>query len=771
MKKYIKNGIFALCMALTVPALTSCDNDDDYDTNQYVGGVNLNSYGPSPVARGGQLRFLGSGMNQITKITLPGSGDITEIERVSNEEIRIAVPQNAEPGVVTLHYAGGTIETKTLLTFLEPISIDEIAPLRVKAGETIAIKGEYLNLIKEVCFSFTEGTDSVNVFAEDFLSHDRKAISLVVPERAVSGTIFLSDAKEMPNMIESEMALEIILPAPSEVKTLESVKAGDKIKVEGKDFDLVKAVKDAAGNDVEYTFTPGENGAADVIELTLNDNTPDGAIVAITVSDVEVALVNVGMAVPANLVVEPAADLRAGDIVTIKGLNLDQVVSLVFPGVADAVAPATVSNGELTVIYPAGAKTGNVVLNLKSGKTVEILLSYATPDQLGFNPSPVSAGAELTISGRNLDVVKAIGFEGVEVPVEVTPASAAEIKVVVPALAKNGKVTFYLDNEDTSVSENELAVEAPICAFIVSMDTEEPTAGELMLFTISNGDKLTSVLVNGQAVQYIANGDKLYVNLPSTCGPATKIALVSSNGTLEYEYDIIPATHVANVIWEDIFNLGNWDGGGLRLYKEDFQGIPAGAKLVFYLTAAADAQIQLNNANWGQFAIVDVPAGATTAEYVLSADDLTNILTTDDGWSTTAIVVNGHTAVISKIAVEYERSMETAIWEGAWESGNWGGNQDLAWGSYDWSTVKAGSILRLYITPMVADPANDWWCVALRHGDGWNMLPAPCPDQWGQPVSGVCELELTQGIIDDLVANGGLVITGADFTLTKVTLE
>ena len=36
--------------------MTSCDNDE-ISTNQYVGGISLNVFGPSPVLRGGELRF------------------------------------------------------------------------------------------------------------------------------------------------------------------------------------------------------------------------------------------------------------------------------------------------------------------------------------------------------------------------------------------------------------------------------------------------------------------------------------------------------------------------------------------------------------------------------------------------------------------------------------------------------------------------------------------------------------------------------------------
>ncbi|MDE6540626.1 MAG: hypothetical protein K2L74_01295, partial [Muribaculaceae bacterium] len=185
MKKFFSiSGLLALCMLLLLPAVTSCDDDEKYNTEQYKGGVSLNAFGPSPVLRGGELRFLGSGMDKITKISIPGCDDITDIKVVSAEEIRIVVPQTAEPGTVVLHHSGGTIETKTLLTFLEPVSIDEISPLRVKPGEELTIKGDYLNLMNEVCFSFL--TDSVNVYEEDFLTHERAEIKVIVPEEAVS---------------------------------------------------------------------------------------------------------------------------------------------------------------------------------------------------------------------------------------------------------------------------------------------------------------------------------------------------------------------------------------------------------------------------------------------------------------------------------------------------------------------------------------------------------------------------------------------------------
>lgn len=756
-------GVAMLCMSVAMTTFTSCDDNDDFNTNQYIGGVNLNSFGPSPVARGGELRFLGSGMDQIVKISIPGCDDITDIERVSSEEIRVKVPQTAEPGYLTLHYAGGSIETKTMLTYSEPISIDEISPLTVKPGNELTISGEYLNLIKEVCFSFT--TDSVNVYAEAFTAHDRKTISLIVPAEAISGTITLSDAKEMPNTIESEVEIEVIVPSVEAPLDLTNAKGGDKVTVKGKDFDLITSVEMPDGTTVEYTAEEGEEEA---ISFVLPDNTTDGAIVVCTASGVKVVVANIGMVVPTEITVVPADGILPGQEVTINGLNMDQVVSITLPHVDSAVEPTEVSATAVKFSFPAEAWSGEGALNLKSGKSVPVSFATAMPEVTGFEPAPVSAGADVTLRGRNLDLVTKIEFAGLE-PVEISNATADAITVTVPATAATGALTLHKANGETATTP-ELEVNAPECAYVVSVDTEEPEAGKIMAFTLANGDKLTSVEVNGASVQYIFNADKLYVNLPASCGKGTVVRLVSSNGEISYTYDVIPATHVASVIYEGMFSLGNWDAGGLRLYKESFEGVPAGAKLVFYISATADAQIQLNDANWGQFAMIDIPAGATTVEYELTADNLSQILGTDDGWSTTAIVINGHTAVINKIGLEYERSTETVIWEGAWTCAGWNGNQDLAWGGYDWSTVKPGTVLRVYMTPTVADPASDWWVISLRSGTSWSNLAAPIPDQYGQPGS-VLEVTLEASTIDELVRENGLIITGDGFIMNKITLE
>nr|WP_298673327.1 hypothetical protein [uncultured Prevotella sp.] len=166
----IKTLLIFVAIALAGLTFASCSHDD-LNTDQYT-GTKMNVYGPNPVARGGQLRFLGSNMNDVVKITIPGSGDVTDLKHVSDKEVDVTVPQNAEVGYVTLTFKDGTKQiSKTQLTYSEPISIASISPETVNPGDVITIKGEYLNLIHAVIFS-----NNISIGDSAFIVHSRNEI-------------------------------------------------------------------------------------------------------------------------------------------------------------------------------------------------------------------------------------------------------------------------------------------------------------------------------------------------------------------------------------------------------------------------------------------------------------------------------------------------------------------------------------------------------------------------------------------------------------------
>ena len=252
-----KNIIALSVMALLGLSLTACSNDDDLGTNQYQGGVSLNVYGPSPVMRGGMLRFLGSNLDQVSEVIIPDGISVTNIQVVQAgvpSEIRVTVPKDGPvPGLVTLvTNTGQRITTKTELNYEEGIEITSF-PASAMPGDVIKIEGDYLNLIYSMAFA-----DNVIIGENDFVSHSRYAIEVRVPEEAKTGKLefytadltVIDKSKVEYQIIQSETAIEIGLPTVTSIKGRNSAepmgnitcKAGETILIYGSYLNIVKDV-------------------------------------------------------------------------------------------------------------------------------------------------------------------------------------------------------------------------------------------------------------------------------------------------------------------------------------------------------------------------------------------------------------------------------------------------------------------------------------------------------------------------------------------------
>lgn len=574
-------------LLMTGVSFTSCLKGDDVDTNQYTGGISLNVFGPSPVARGGELRFLGSGMDQVTAVWIPGSGDVTEIRVISDTEIRITVPQDAEPGQLVLRTPQGDITTQTELTFTEPISIDELSPLSVLPGDELTIKGDYLNLINEVIFA-----DNVTVSAEDFVAHDRKTIRLTVPQEAQSGQVILSDGAELPNLIYSEEELTVVLPAVETVAELQHAKPGDRISVDGSHLDLVKEVLMPDGTAVEFALE-GDH----TLSFVLPANASDGEIVMVPASEVKVVIAHLTMAVPSKVVASPASGIRGGDEILLTGSSLDLVVDLSFPGVDEKVLPAAQSENELRVVVPEKAQSGQLVLNTGSGKQVSVAIETLKPQVDSYLPAEVPAGEALLIKGQNLDLVASVTFAGGQT-VEVTAPAADELQVSVPMEAESGNVTLNMHNGEM-VKGLWLNVSKPQCCYVMELP-EKVEAGALLELEVANGDKLQHVTVNGTQVQFILRDSKLLVSLPADVIGAAVIELVSSNGTISYTIQVEGAMGMC--IFEGPLVIGAWERSA-QIPAGQFADAQVGQVITVVVTdLLSGAQGSFKNGNWAAIA-------------------------------------------------------------------------------------------------------------------------------------------------------------------------
>ena len=657
MKTYYYNILTMLAIVLCGLSLTSCGDNDDLNTDQYGNEVALNVFGPCPVLRGGTLHFLGSNLDQISEIDIPGADPITQIEVIKagrESEITIQVPaEKCAPGIITLKTAkGGVIETKTPITYREDISVSKVyigteANLTGNVGDILTIKGDYLNLLHGIIFA-----DKDTVREDKFIAHDRYTIQVAIPAEAKSGKFILTDLAETPTELESEDAITINLPTTSSVSN-ETPKAGQTITITGVSLNQIAAVKLNGAELTADDLTISEDGKS--LSFVVPATATDGEITLITKSGVSIPAGEIETVVPTELAVSPEP-IKNGATITISGKDLDLVTGIQFPN-TESSAPATVNATTVTAVVPVKAQEGDITLSLANGKTVTVAYTLVKPTVTSFTPETLMAGNKVMIKGTDLDLVESVTFPG-ETPVtaskEDTKITATAIGTVIPTAAVGSGCTLNLKN-GTTVSVTGLTITAATDP--VLSETAEGVVGEY-------------VTIKGKNFN---NAEQIYIG-------TTKVTKIKSRSNEEITFQI-PTT------------------------------IEKGEYTIYF---------------YG---------------------------TDDTKYTGGTIKVN---------------PAEVTIWEGSFNNGEWAGNQDLAWGGYDWSKVKVGQVLTFYCT--ANDPTTKWCCVSVRQGVEWKNLDGTSQLD-GNGSTTTLTYTISAAALEQLINNGGLVFTGTGMTITKVTLK
>ena len=776
--KKIYNVFTLLVVALMGLSLAACSNDN-LDTNQYKGEVSLNVYGPSPVMRGGTLRFLGSNLDQVREVIIPDGISITNIEVKQAgvpSEIRVTVPKDGPvPGkVVLVTNTDLIITTKTDLKYTESIVITSF-PLAAMPGDVIKIEGDYLNLVQSLAFA-----DNVLVSMEDFKSHSRYAIEVEVPEEAKTGKLALYTADLTVvdknsvdyQIIETESAIEIGVPTihklkgRNEAEALGNItaKAGETITITGTYLQLTDDI------------TIG-GISADDLKITNDDTTPN--------------------------------PVKAGQALQIDGKDMDLVTDVVF---ADSKGEYTIANNQniintkeaYAVTVPETATEGNLKLAMANGAQIDVPFTLVKPTVTGYNSTSVSAGGTVTINGTNLDLVKKVQFgESDVVNVEGT---ADAITLTVPMNATSGAPVLTLANGTTVANVPEITIQEAVFCYFTELPAEdaELKAGDAFALTVANGDKLTGVEINGEPCQFVlTNDNKLIIGIPAKAKKGSKVRLISSNGEITYTFDFIPNTEVTTVLWTGQAVADNWGNqpyvlsdGGQELKDA---GVVPGDIISFHITPLdASWKVQFVEGHWGPTyasicSIGNDTEGGKFIEYDLEANKgYFNLEVTQEmldaaykagGWGG-VFVLNGDNVVVDRITTTHYESVEETLWEGEVVADDWG-NQPyvLSDGGAELAAVgaKAGQTLYFYLTPM-----EDNWKIQFVEG------------HWGPTYASICNfgndteggkfteydlagnggkyaLELTQEILDAAYKAGGwggvFVLNGDNVKCTKITVE
>ncbi len=801
-------------MALVGLSLTACSNDD-LDTNQYKGGFSLNAYGPNPVMRGGTLRFVGSNLDQVASIQIPGVAAITNYEIVKSgvpSEIRVVVPKDGPTeGYITLtSKTNETIQTVSELTYTEPIEFESFSPASAMPGDIVTIKGDYLNLIYSLAFA-----DEVIISEADFLKHDRYTIEVRVPEEAKTGKIELytadltvsSDEELDYQIISSDKAIEIGTPSVTSItgrNTAEALgniiaKAGEEIKIAGSYFNMVADVLigGVSANDMKIA----DDGTG--IIFTLPAEAPDGDIIIVCKSGVEVPVGTLTTVKPTNCVATPTP-VKAGQTLTVNGNDMDLVIDIVF---ADAAGEFVLTNNQniintkeaYAVTVPAEAIEGTLKLAMANGELIDVDFTLVKPTVTGYDVNPVSAGGKLTIKGTDLDLVKTVQFgEGSDI-VEVE-GTATAITLTVPMNAKTGSPILTLANGYTVQNVPSITVNEAVFCYFTELPAEdaEMKAGESFMLPVANGDKLTGVEINGEACQYVlSGGTNLIVSIPTTAKKGSNVRLISSNGEITYTFDFIPNTEVTTVLWTGTAVVDDWkeqpyvlSDGGQELKDA---GVAVGDIITFHLVpTAADWKIQFVEGHWGPTyasicSIGNDTEGGKFTEYDLDANkgyyslevtqEMLDAAFVQQWWGG-VFVLNGDNLIVDKITTTHYNSLETTVWEGQAVADDWGGQPYIL---SDGGTellaagMKVGSLIRIYITATDAS-----WNCQLVDGHWSPNTPFPGCDfnngNWDLAEhGGALELQVTDYVYEHITSTqgwgGSFLLNGDNVICTKVTVE
>ena len=812
MKRNIFSAVWAACLILAGSlSFTGC-SEAELDTNQYQNGVGLNAYGPLPVVRGGTLRFLGSNLEQIASVRLPGADPITDIEVVKSgipSEIRIVVPHDkCEEGVVVLVAKDGTeIEARTHISYIEGLDPAQISiPASALPGETIRITvpqdgDEYLDMVHMV--EFAKG---VQVGEKDFLTHTRYVIELVVPETAMTGKLNLYTADlTVPEVAETATnyqiistvsELKVVTPAVTKVSSPRAeaeaegtvtVKQGETLRFTGSLFNLVQGVKIGS-----LVITDLQKASDSDMSVVVPAEAADETVYLVCSSGVEVPVATLETVAPSDVTATPTP-VKAGSALTISGKDMDVVVGVEFPGGGTASGDAlTVEAGKVVVKSVPAKATDDapVKLHMANGKTVEVAYKLVVPTISAYDVNPVNAGSPIEITGKDLDLVTGVAFGAGEVTLSSDDVKATTIRTTVPMEATSGKPAFKLAN-GTRVEGPDLKILEAVFCYITELPDEEnkPDAGSIVCVPVKNGDKLVQVTVDGTAVNFVFDekNSTLTFGIPVATGSTGKVKLISSNGEVEYSMPVKPATEVEKVVFVGPVSI-DWNAN--RIYVEDaaMEGVPDKAVMHMEFTQhEAWGQVQINYADWSQIPFEGTQNGyiktgtfndktVTEIDLPLTPEILANIkeksATRGEGHS---IIIQGSDWTINKISFKWENSLEKDIADYVLlMDGNaityplaltWGNDgrfklpKDLLLNEFK---VKKGSKLRFYknVGSSAQVQINNW---------SWKAIYFPKADDEAGKALEVIEQEFDDAMME-AVDGGGLIIQGSAKEITKIAI-
>lgn len=412
------------------------------------------------------------------------------------------------------------------------ISVLSYGPNPVLRGGVLTFKGANLDQITEIDLPGAEAITSINVVT----SGKNSEINIEVPaEKCEPGIVTLKTAKNgeiktlTPITYIENLKFTGFYVGENKENLVGNV--GDVLTIEGDYLNNITSVIFANGATMDAENFKSQTRYQ--IQLVIPAEAGEGRF---QISDgnnymySEGALSINAPEIDANNAIGKSL-IKAGETEVLRGTSLDQIASIELNGATvEAADFKSQTASEITFIISSKVADGEITAVTKSGIRIPFgEITTVVPSQLVATPSPIKNGKEITISGKDMDLITGIAFPNAKES-KLNKVETTKVTSTVPEDAQEGDITLSLDNGKT------VAVAYTLVKPTVTACTPAAiTAGEKTIIKGTDLDLVKSVTFPGDVEQTVEkfaaqNANAIAVTVPAACA-GTGFKLNLKNGT------------------------------------------------------------------------------------------------------------------------------------------------------------------------------------------------------------------------------------------------
>ena len=494
----------------------------------------ITSFTPNQGSIRSTVTISGNNFNPtIANNTVKFNGKTATVNSATTTELQVMVPVGATTGKITVEASNGTATSATDFTVVLSANAPKITsftPTSGLAGTNVVISGSnFSTTAANNTVKFNGTTATVN-------SATATELQVTVPVGATTGKITVEVNDETATSTN-----DFILPPTITSFTPARGLEGANVTISGNNFSTT-----ATSNTVKFNGTEAVVASSTTTELRVKvpSGATTGKITVETNGETATSATDFTVVFPATITSFTPNQGAIRSQVTIKGTNFSATAAdntVKFNGKTATVTSA--KDTELQVTVPVGATTGKITVEVNGGTATSstdftVVLSANAPKITSFSPASGSIGIEVTIKGTNFSATASnntVKFNGSKA--QVTSATTTELKVTVPALASDGKITVEV-NDETAVSTNQFDV-VPPPPTITSFTPKQATVGTTVTIEGTNFNRLNKVKFNGVEATIIRSTRTSIRTTVPTGATTGKITVEASGNTVTSATDFV----------------------------------------------------------------------------------------------------------------------------------------------------------------------------------------------------------------------------------------